>query len=395
MANNQREMHRKELKAKKDKKNKTIIWIIIAIVVVILVVMKVLEININTIKENLTDSDGKISISSKVDTNNFPYNLDSSQGVTIKNINNKLGVLTPTSYTVLDTKSGKARYTFDHGYSNPIIRSSGIYSLIFDQGNKSLRLDNTSENVYEHETDGDILCSDVAKNGNIAVASVSGDKLCRVNVYNKSLNAKLTYDVDYGYIIDIAINNSGTKIAFVAVNSKNAQLKPVLYTMNVGTKEPKAKIDLPSTNVVELKYTSNNLYVVGDNYIGIVSNQKNLKNVFECGKINTVAYTFTPSGELVLAYNDYSNSTDNKLVRVKAGGNTKTETEISGNIRSITASSTVVSVLGDSNITTYRLGNLKAKSKTTVDDSVKSICQMGSTVFVHKQSVIDKSESGK
>lgn len=395
MANNQREMHRKELKAKKDKRNKTIIWILIAIVVVILVIMKVLEININTIKENLTDSNGKISISSKVDTNNFPYNLDSSQGVTVKNINNKLGVLTPTSYTVLDTKNGKARYTFDHGYSNPIIRSSGIYSLIFDQGNKSLRLDNTSENVYEREMDGDILCCDVAKNGNIVVASISGDKLCRVNVYNKSLNVKLTYDVDYGYIIDIAINNSGTKVAFVAVNSKNAQLKPVLYTMNVGTKEPKAKIDLPSTNVLELKYTSNNLYVIGDNYIGIVTNQKKLKNIFECGKINTVSYTFTPNNELVLAYNDYSNSTDNKLVRVKAGGNTKTETEISGNIRSITASSTVVSVLGDSNITTYRLGNLKVKSKTTVDDSVKSVCQMGSTVFVHKQSVIDKSESGK
>ncbi len=395
MAGNQREMHRKEQKAKRDKKNKTIVWIIIAIVVAILAVMKVLEININTIKENLTDSNGKFSISSKVDNNNFPYNIDSSQGVTIKNTNNKLGILTPTSYTVLDTKNGKARYTFDHGYSNPIVRFSGIYSLIFDQGNKNLRLDNTSENVYQSETDGDILCADVAKNGNVAIASLSGSKLCNVTVYSASLKVKLSYDIDYGYIVAIAINNSGTKVSFVALNSKNAQLKPVLYTMNVGTNEPKAKINLPSTNVIELKYDSNNLYVVGDNYIGIVSNQKKLKNVFECGKINTVCYTFTPNGELVLACNDYSNSTDNKLVRVKANGNTKTQIKLSGNIRYITASTSVVSVLGDSNITTYRLGNLKQTKKVSVDDSVKSICQMGSTVFVHKQSVVDKSESGK
>ena len=37
MAGNQREMRKKELKAKKDRKNKTIIWIIIAIVVAVLI----------------------------------------------------------------------------------------------------------------------------------------------------------------------------------------------------------------------------------------------------------------------------------------------------------------------------------------------------------------------
>ena len=395
MAGNQREMRKKELKAKKDRRNKTIVWIVIAVVVAILIVMKVCEININTVKEHFTDSNGKLSISLNINKNNFPYTLDSSQNVIVKNINNKLGVLTPSSFTILDTKKAVAKYTFDHGYSNPVIKTSGIYSLLIDQGSTKLRLDNTSENVYENELKGDILCGDVAKNGNAAVATLSGDKLCNVTVYNKSLDKKMSYDLDYGYIINIAINNSGSKIAFVAVNSKNAQLKAKLYTMNIGAEEPKASLDLPNCNVLELKYNSDNLYVVADNYVGIVSNQKKLKTVFECGKINTVCYTFTPNDELVLAYNDYSNSTDNKLVRVRAGGNTRSETAVSGNIRYISASSSVVSVLTDSNIVTYSLGNMKQKKKVSVDDSVKSICQMGSTVFVHRQSLIDRNESDK
>lgn len=382
MAGNQREMRKKELKAKKDRKNKTIIWIIIAIVVAVLIVMKVCEININTVKEHFTDSSGKLSISQNVDKNNFSYNLDSSQNVTVKNINNKLGVLTPSTFTVIDTKKAVAKYTFDHGYSNPVIKTSGIYSLLVDQGSTKMRLDNTSENVYENELKGNILCGDVAKNGNTALATLSGDKLCNVTVYNKSLDKKMSYDFDYGYIIDIAINNSGSKIAFVALNSKNAQLKAKLYTMNVGTSEPKAILDLPNCNVLDLKYNSDNLYVVADDYIGIVSNQKKLKTVFECGKINTVCYTFTPNDELVLAYNDYSNSTENKLVRVRAGGNTKSETTVNGNIRYISASPSVVSVLTDSNIVTYSLGNMKQKKRVSVDDSVKSICQMGSAVFL-------------
>ena len=279
--------------------------------------------------------------------------------------------------------------------SNPVIKTSGIYSLLVDQGSTKMRLDNTSENVYENELKGNILCGDVAKNGNTALATLSGDKLCNVTVYNKSLDKKMSYDFDYGYIIDIAINNSGSKIAFVALNSKNAQLKAKLYTMNVGTSEPKAILDLPNCNVLDLKYNSDNLYVVADDYIGIVSNQKKLKTVFECGKINTVCYTFTPNDELVLAYNDYSNSTENKLVRVRAGGNTKSETTVNGNIRYISASPSVVSVLTDSNIVTYSLGNMKQKKRVSVDDSVKSICQMGSAVFIHRQSLIERNESDK
>ena len=67
----------------------------------------------------------------------------------------------------------------------------------------------------------------------------------------------------------------------MAVNSKNAQLKSKLYTMNIGVDKPKADFDLPNCNVVDLKYNGDNLYVVADNYVGIVSNQKKLKDVLE------------------------------------------------------------------------------------------------------------------
>ena len=146
MAGNQREMRKKELKAKKDRKNKTIIWIIIAIVVAVLIVMKVCEININTVKEHFTDSSGKLSIFQNVDKNNFSYNLDSSQNVTVKNINNKLGVLTPSTFTVIDTKKAVAKYTFDHGYSNPVIKTfifiSPLVNLLsaFTQDTSYIRL---------------------------------------------------------------------------------------------------------------------------------------------------------------------------------------------------------------------------------------------------------------
>lgn len=395
MAGNQREMRNKEKKAQKDKRNKTVIWIIIIVVAAVLAVMKICEININTVKDYFTDSDGKISVTGSVSESNYPYNIDASQNVTVKNVNNKLGILTPSSFTVLDTKKASALYTFNHGYSNPVLKESGIYTLIYDQGSNTLRLDDTRENIYEHETENNIFCADVAKNGTIVYACTSDEKKCDIVVYSKALDKKLSVGISYGYVTAAAVNNSGSKIAFAAVTSKDAQLKTRLYTMDVGTGKVKAKIDLPSGNVIDLKYNSDKLYVVADSYVGIVSNQKSYKEVFESGKINTVCFAYTPSNELILAYNAYNNSTANKIVRIRGGGSVGREVSVTGTIRSISASSSDVSVLTDSNIITYRLGNMKQRSKQTVDDTVKSICRIGSTVFVHRQSLIDKSESDK
>lgn len=393
MADNQRELQRKEKRAKKDKRNKTIIWIIIAVIVIILAVMKICEININSVKDRFTDSDGKFTLTQGVVDDNFPYNLDSSRNVIIKNVNKKIGILTPSSFTVLDSGDAEAEYTFDHGYSNPIMRSSGIYTLLFDQGAKSIRLDTTSDNVYETEAKRNIFCADVAKNGTVAYAATSKEKKCDIYVYNKSLKEQLSYSTSDGYVVAIAINDSGNKLAFVVVNSENARLKSMLYTMNVGSDETAAQIELPQGNVIDLKYSSNNVYVIGDSYLSIISNQKKAEEIYKQGTVSTVAYTFTPSDDLILVYNSYTNSTDNTVARIRPNGKIKKETKITGTVKSVSASSSAVSVLTGNEIISFKLSSLEQTRSTAVDDSVKSICRMGSEVFVHRQSLLDRNEA--
>lgn len=391
MAGNQREMQRKEKKARKDRRNKIIIWIVIFIIIAVLAVMKICEININSVKENFTDADGNFTITQGVTDDNFPYNIDSSRNVTLKEVNKKIGVLTPTGFSIIDSKNADVKYTFDHGYSNPILRNSGIYTLIFDQGDKSMRLDTTSENVYETEAKTNIFCADVAKNGSIVYAAASKEKKCDILVYNKSMKNQLSYSISDGYVIAAAINDSGNKISFVAVNSENAQLKSTLYTMNVGENEIKEKIELPQGNVVDIEYSSNNVYVIGDSYLSVITNQKKAQTVYKQGSISTVAYTFTPSNELVFIYNSYTNSTENVIARVKSNGKIRKEGKISGNVKSVSASSSAVSVLTGNEIVSFKLSNLEKTGSTAVEDSVKSICRMGTDVFVHRQSLIDRS----
>lgn len=390
MADNQREMSRREKKAKKDKRNKIIIWIIIAVIILILAVMKICEININSVKDRFTDENGSFTLSDGVTEDNFPYALDSSKNVTIKNVNKKIGVLTPLSFTVIDSGDGEEEYSFIHGYSNPILKASGVYTLIYDQGAQSMRLDTTSGCIYETQAKRNIFCADVAKNGSVVYAVTSKEKKCDVCVYSKSLKEQMCFSTSDGFVTAAAINDSAKKIAFVAVDSENAQLKSTLYTMNVGSDEITAQLELPQGNVIELEYSSDNIYVIGDTFLCTVSNQKDMTVVYEQGSVNTVSYTYTPSSELVYVYNGYNNSSDNTVARVKPNGKIRCETKVAGTVKSVSASSNALTVLTGSEIISYKLSNLEQTGTAAADDSCKAVCRMGSEVFVHRQSLLDR-----
>ncbi|MCD7797564.1 MAG: DUF5711 family protein [Clostridiales bacterium] len=393
MASDERELIRKKKRAKKNKKNKIIIWSIIGVIILILAVMKIWEIDINTAKEHFTDENGNFTITQGITDDNFPYSLDSSRDVTLVNVNKKIGILTPVSFTVLDSGDGETEYSFDHGYSNPIMRNSGIYTLIYDQGTTSMRLDTTSDNVYETDTENDIFCADVAKNGSVVYAATSSEKKCDIKVYSRSLEEKHSYSTSSGYPVAVAISDSADNIAFVTANSENTQLKYTIYTMSVGSNEITAEAELPQGNVIRIEYSSNNIYIIGDDYLCVMTNQKKLTEIYSQGEINTVSYTFTPSNELVIVYNSYDNSTDNVLARIKSNGKIKSSCDVSGTVKSVSASSNAVSVLKNGKIITYKLSNLKKTQSVAVSDSAKSICRMGSNVYIHRQSLLERGNS--
>lgn len=392
MAGNQREMERREKRERKDKRRKLVIWIIIAVIVFALAVMKICEVNINSIVDRFTDENGRFTLTEGVVTDNFPYSIDSSQNVKMVNANNKIGVITPNSYTVLDSKDATADYVFEHGYSNPILANAGVYSLVYDQGAKKYRLDTLSQPVYEEESANSIICADVSKNGTVALATTSSEKLCDITVYSKSLKNELSLGLSDGYIIDIALNDSADKVAVAVVNSENADLKTTVYTYNVGSDGTvSSKTVLPSGVLYDLCYAGSNIWAVGSDYLGVVKNGE-YKETYAQGTINIECFTYNTSGDVVLAYGNYSNSSQLVVSCVKSSGKIRNEFNFDGNIKSVTATTSLISILTNDEIITYNLKNGELRESLQISDSAKSICRIGSSVFIHKQSVIDKSE---
>lgn len=382
MASEQREKERLERKEKKNKKRRIIAWAVIGVIVAVLLVMRIAEIDFSSVGN--TDSNTASGQSS-----GYPYSLSSGSDLYFGAVGSDIAVLEDTAYTVLNSSNGNVIFTADHGYSNPVIVTAGSYSLLYDQGGVSYRLDSDSKNIYQEKASQTVLCADVSDSGAVAIAQTGADSLSTVSVYGKSLNQKFSYDVN-GYVTNVAVDSRGSRVAFAVVSSENARLKTVVYTMNVDDTEPRAQFEFIGSSVFTLRFSSTDLFVVGSDFVSVISSLKDINTVFEQGAVNTVSYSFSSNGSLVYAYTAYSGSADNIISVVKPSGRVAQVASVSSAVKDITGTSSRVSVLTADSVITYKISNSEVLCTYPVDDSYSSIVQVSSDVYARHQASVER-----
>lgn len=387
MASKQRENNRRIKKRNKQKKARIIIWAVLILIIIVLVVMRVVEVNFNSVKDRFTGSNGS-SVSADAGEGNFPYKLDSSAGVKMNYQVNRLNVLTDSSCTIIDPKNAESLYSFKHGFANPVTKTSGTYFCTIDQGTQRIRLDNLKSKEYEFETDGALLCADVAKNGTVVYATSSSEDKSTLFVVTKSRKQLLKYTFNKGYIVSVAIDSSGKRCAFSAINSKNARLVTTVYTINTGDKKPRASFD-HSSNTLSLHYCGDNLYFVGDNGVYLITSQKKQKEIYKAGKINTVCFCYGKNDELILVYSEYSSASENRLVHISSSGKEKLNIKLSKKPKSVTSVSNEICLLFGDNIKVYSLSKGEETGNYKCDDSVTCAYKLSTKIYVAKGQQID------
>lgn len=389
MASNERENARKERARQKDKRNKRIIWIILILIIVVLAIMRISEIDFKSIKNKYVDDNGNFSVSMTTDEDAYPYTLDTSSGVRIKSINDKLSVLTNDSLTILNPSNANKIYSFSHGYANPMISYAGNYTCLVDQGGTRIRLDTNSDNLYEQSLQRTILTADVANNGTVIYATQGEKSKSVLVVVSKQLKKLMELEINDGYVVSVAIDSSGKKCAYATVNSSNAVMKTTVHTINVGDGEDIATFTYDDANVMDMSYQSSSLYVVCDSMISTITSQKKEHIAFKNGTISTQLYTYTPSGELIADYSDFSGASENTISYIKPNGKVKTSIKLDKNLKNISASQKEITALFNDKIVTYSITKGEEKSSVACDDSLRSADTISSKTFVQRGQMLD------
>lgn len=386
MEDNQRKEQRVERKNAKNKKRTAILWIVIIVAIALIIVLKVSEINFS----NLFSSGENESGYSENYDKGFPYRIDADEGNVLSVIGNSIAILNNSSYTVINSSDGEEMIIDEHGYANPIMSVSGGYAVIYDQGGTVYKLVSQNENIYENSSDGDILCADVSDTGTVALASVSGVHKSRISVVRKSFSEKMNYEISGGYVTSVAIDDRGKNIAFVVMNSENAEIKSTLYTMSVSDAEPRAKFEYSGSNILNLRFSSGSLYVVGNDFVSVISSLEKEIAVYEKGSINVLSYCYNPADNLVVAYSAYLGASVNKLSYVRQNGKIKTTVDINAEIKDISASGTDMTVLTSSEVVPYKLSNGKEGAHIKLDDSYEDIEQISSKLYARHHTLLEK-----
>lgn len=383
MSTNQRENERNERKLEKKRKRQKIAWIIIILVIIALLVMKLCEIDFSSIGIKGAPSAGAAS-----EQGGFPFELQSGGDSSFGELSDNIYVLNDNSLTVIGRSDAKELLSVQHGYSNPIIETAGSYSVLYDQGAASYMLCSKSEQIYEDKADNIILCADVSDSGSVVICTTSDSAKTSIKLLNKSLNEKFSYDVQDGFVTAVAADSRGSRLAFAVVSSENAAFKTTVYTMNIDDESPRAQFVYYSS-VLDLEFKSSDLYVVGADFVSVISSLKNETKVFEQGSASVVSYCFNSSKELVYAYSDYDGSSETKIALVKASGRAEEITSVDSKIKDITASSSHVSVLTSGSVVSYKISNGEETAVYNADDSYTSIQQMSSKIFAKHQTRVE------
>lgn len=386
MPTNERANKLREKKRQKDKKTKIIIWSVLGVIVLTIAIMKICEIDFADVKNKISANTAVSFVSEDV----YPYSLNISGNTDVAVVNDKLSVLSDSSLTVFNPTNAKKTYSFEHGYTNPVMLSSGNYICIYDRGSTRLRLDTTSKQLYEKTVDRNIICASLAPNGTVAYASFSDDADCELTVITKTERKKMTLPIKGGYITRIAVNSSGTKCTYVTVSSTDAVITSTVHTINVGDSEDTATAEFQSSNILDVTYSdSNDAYIIGDDFLSIVSSQKKFVNVFKKGTISTVNYCYTAKNELIVNYRDYSNSSESNLAYIKSNGSVKCKTTLGNTVKYLSSSGNNVTVLFPDGVSTYSLSKFESKKTYKCDSSINSVHSLGSKIYIQYGQYID------
>ena len=389
MPSQKRENERKEKKLKNERKTKKIIWIVLILIVFALIIMRVCEVDFKDLKNRFIDENGKLTFSMTTNEDAYPYSLSSSSGVKVQPVGDKLSVINDVSCTVINPSDADVIYSFNHGYANPIIKYSGNYFCVIDQGATRLRLDRVNEAVFELKTDKPVICADVAKNGNIAYITSLDNGKSELNVINSTRKELMSYTITDGYAVGVAIDPAGKKIAFATINSKNAEFITKINTINLNDDAVRNSFDFQNSTFMDIHYsTSSELYYVSTGGVSVIKNQKKLVETFESGKVNTVCYNYTDDNELVYVYSGYSSANENKLVYINSSGKVKTEIDLKQKPKYISATNDICVLFMDK-IVTYSITSGEVKETYKCDDSVTSANKVSSKIFISRQKVID------
>ena len=365
----QRNSNLKVVEGKRREKKRRL-YIISGIVATIVAILIILEL---TLAAGLFES---IRISVKLwGSGSYPITLKSTETLNTVTKGSYYYVLSNTHLSAF-SKSGKELFTFEHGFENPVLKTSASRSLVYDQGGKDFYVFDIDGLLYTMSTEQPIITAAVADRGRFAVATLSDKYNSEVKVFDKDANSIYEWYSAKDTISSVALSNNGEKLAVATFNVTDSKFNSRISVLNYSSATPEKSESFENTQIRTINNAFKSYFtVVTDNEVKTYEwddfTSKSYKSDYN------VMFFDSHSSGFVAVFARENDRTDNRVVVFNKKGNVSYNFTYNGNINDITVLKSNVYIMNETEI--YWLNNQgKVVSKATCGFGGKNIFAVSS-----------------
>lgn len=325
----------------------------------------------------------------------FPYKFSANEVRDFFSFNGSDYVVLTNSELIILNCSAKPVLTYQHSMSNPIAKYSSDRILLYDQGSTKAVILNQSGRVLSFPNDDKIICADISGSGKSVIATNTSGQKQTVNVYSSAGKKLMSWSKGSGYIIDTALNSSGSMLAVGLIDTVDAVETVTVLSFSVSTAEQKGHTEFKDTSLYDLTYSSSNdLLVLCNNKISVLNTKCAVKKEAELPSMNNVQLFADRNGHIINVYSKYNNGTYTADVYNSALKNIYSK-ECSGEIKRVNCDGTSLSVLFADNHAELNMLGGKVTYSAKCDTEGSLILSKGKAVYICSNGLIERVKVSK
>ncbi len=191
-----------------------------------------------------------------------------------------LAIFSPSALAIFSA-TGRKTLSESLMYTDPVMKTSDKFVLVFDSGNSGYTVFNSFTDVHSDEHEYEILGADIADNGSFALITLSDAHNSVVEVYNsdfQKVNALNRTD----HVSCVDISDTSVLAATTGVNTTDGY-QTKLISFDIGADEIRYEISLDTSFPMMCKITERGATLVCTDSIVFVDNEGNIIGRYEIG----------------------------------------------------------------------------------------------------------------
>ncbi len=275
--------------------------------------------------------------------------------------NGKIAVVNSKGVEFYDNKGN---YNSDIAFKiySPFIHSNEKFAAVADIGSQNALVLKGLKQAYKITEQEPISSVSVNKNGYTAVITNESGYKSSVVIYNNLGSKIYTWYSGDLYAVDVKISDNNKRFAVVGIDAEDS-LKSVVKLFKISEDEPYGEVIFDSELAYQLEYKGNNLIVLTDKKISLVSAKGKVKRSYDFDGQTLLCFDIKNTKMPVLTLDD-KETAGSKVVILNSSLKEKADCPIEGQAKMMDENEKDIIVSnGDSLYLISSFGNLKAQGQ--------------------------------